>query len=158
MPPRYSPLDRLGRWLGRARWRPALAFAALAIVAGAGYWAGTSFLAGREPLVLRAGEETPGAAPSPAVTLLAPRLGHERLTLRWRAVPGADAYEVLLLDDGFALLSRQATARDTVLELALPPRTGVDGAIPVYWQVVARRSGDVVAESVPAPLDVLERR
>jgi hypothetical protein len=148
-----TALDRLLRWFAVPRYRAALAFAALLAVAGVGYWNSERGVDGRQPRVLRAQNETPGAGPVAAVTLLAPQRVDGRLVLRWHAVPGADAYEVALFDAGFSVLSHQATGRDTMLELAAPPGAGADAAAPpLYWQVTARYSGDVLARSVPAPL------
>lgn len=153
-----SPFDRLRRWFGGPRYRMALAFAVVLVVAGTAYWTRYSFVAGREPRVLRAQDETPGGFSGLAVTLLAPQRVHERLVLRWHEVPGADAYEVTLFDAAFSPLFHQAVGRDTMLELAVPRRAADDATAPVYWQVIARGSGDLMAESAPTPLGASDVR
>jgi hypothetical protein len=154
-----APLDRLRRWFGGPRYRAALAFAVMLVVAGTAYWTRYSFVGGHEPRVLRAQDETPSRFAILTVTLLAPQQVHGRLVLRWHAVPGADAYEVTLFDAGFSALSNRVTGRDTMLELAAPSPAGADvAASPLYWQVTARRTGDVVAQSVPAPLGASDGR
>ena len=109
--------------------------------------------------MLRAGE-TPGATGArPALGTLAPEPGANGPRLRWHAMPGADAYEVVLLDASFAEIARQSAGRDTALALAgLERLAGPAAPAAAYWQVTARRAGDVLAESAPAPLDPARER
>lgn len=70
----------------------------------------------------------------------------EGRTLSWNAIPGADAYEVILYDDSLAPLGEPIAIRGaTSLELDL------DGPAPAYWRVTARRGGDPLASSPAVP-------
>lgn len=141
-------------WFGpgaRAAWRPALAVAALAIVAASVHLAGRPTSPGRDAAVLRSGEERPVARP--ALAALPPLHGGSGTVLRWHTLPGADAYEVTLYGAAFESLARVTAGRDTQLALGTLERAaGPAGAGAAYWQVVALRAGDVLAESAPEPL------
>ena len=155
--PRRAARPRAAGWPGPwgwTGWRPAMAAAALVVVAASAWWAGRGLLAERPGVVLRAGEAPGAPGARPALVTLAPSPGADGPLLRWHTLPGADAYEVVLLDGSLAEIARGPAGRDTTLALAELERfAGPAAGDAAYWQVIARRAGDALAESAPVPLE-----
>lgn len=140
--------------LGARAWRPALAVAVLAIVASSLYWADRDRVTVRDAGRLRAGEAPGEAGQRAALTVLPAVIGPEGPLLRWNGLPGAESYEVTLFDAAFGVLARSGAGRDTQLALAaLEREAGPAARNAAYWQVAARKAGDLLAESAPQPLD-----
>lgn len=124
-----------GAWF-RPAWTPALAFAAMLVVAG-GVW----IYAGREPAprVVRSGD-----AGAPVVTLSVAG-GRE---LRWNAVPGASEYRVTFLGPDLREIATVAGLTATTLKLDPGNRpAGLVSGAEVAATVAAYRDGLLLAES-----------
>jgi hypothetical protein len=85
-------------------------------------------------------------------SLQAPQLGDGSIVFEWKAVPGADAYDVQIFDD--ALNEVYTTGAVTTTTAAVPREAlpGVAAGASVTWRVVALSGGDVMSTSPPASL------
>lgn len=130
--------------------RPALAVAgALAVVAVA--FVGIRVLApfGEEPITLRAGDATPAEG---EVELISTKpLADDGIALAWRAVPGADGYELRALAIDLSFVASRAVGADTAATFAAHADSPIF-APARYVTVVALAGRDVVAESRPVAL------
>lgn len=128
--------------------RPALAFAALLVVASAGV---ALWRANAPAPVLR---DASGTGAGAFATLPAKAIAGG-LELTWFSEPGADAYRVVFLDGSLRDVARTAPSADTSFVLA--PASLPDGLVhgaEVAWQVEALAGGDVVATTSARPLRV----
>ncbi len=78
------------------------------------------------------------------------------LLFQWRAVAGADAYEVHVFDPKLNLLLTLPAGADTLLRV---PQSQVSGVLPaderrLLWQVIAVRHGDRIAASSPGGFEL----
>ncbi len=150
---------RRGRWrtgAGRARawgvaWRPALAAAAVALVAwGAWWWSG----GGPEPALQGRMRGADATAPALRIEQLEPAGEGESAAVRlsWTPVAGADEYVVEAFDSTFARRVRVSAGRRTS---ATVPRSrlGAPAADGTWWRVVALRAGSEIARSAPRRLE-----
>jgi hypothetical protein len=138
-----SPLARLRAWWGSPAAAPALALAAVAVVAG-----GVALVAltrgplGRSaPDVLR-GESAEALAPLSTVP------GTDgALVLRWAALSGADAYELALHSGDLVEVARIGPLTGTSHALAPGALAGVARGDTLLWRVRALAAGAALAES-----------
>jgi len=135
---------RLTAWWTSPAARPAVAFAVLAMVAIASLW-----LVRRSEIgtpVMR-GDTRPGAT----FMTTGPVTSHQgSLELSWNSVPGAERYEVEILDQNLDLLLAQTTTDTTLILGNLPTPDGVTA--PTTWRVIAQGGGRDMARSRPEPL------
>jgi hypothetical protein len=127
-------------------WRLAGAAAALVVVAGLLY--ATRDLRQKSEVNLRGVERRRQPAPE---ILESSRDSNGTLTIRWRAVPAATNYRVMLFGAGLDLLGQVEAGSRTELVLA-PPQLPPGSHGPVYGQVVALRDGQEIATSSLAPV------
>lgn len=142
------------RWWSRPALRPIWAGSAGVIIVAVLYFAGGDRLAGRDAVRLRgtAPEDVGTAGGSAPSILEATRDRGGAFRLRWRAVPGADAYRVTLFSARLEVIARHDAGSDT--SLVLPAGEVPDGAGgALYWQVAALRDGDETATSPMIPVD-----
>jgi hypothetical protein len=88
---------------------------------------------------------------------LSPRAGNsvarEALVFEWSGIPGADRYELVVLDpEGRTLLTMTASAEETRAVWPRGTQTPLPG--PLVWKVRAMKLDRVVAESAPVPIVV----
>lgn len=94
-----------------------------------------------------------GPGSGAAVTLLPPREASDGGTiLAWRAVPGADAYTLVLYRADLTTLDRRETPGDTTLVVPRAEMETLLAAGPLYWQVVAKKSNAELMRSTPREL------
>lgn len=139
--------SRLAKWwAGPARW-PALATAALAVVA-AGWWAMRAPAPQED--VWRGGDRVP------TLEWRAVAVGNEALVLHWSGVPGASLYGVTLLGPALEPRAELPLTSDTtaLLERAQWPASAPGETL--YVRVDAMRDGSVLGMSPLEP--VLLRR
>ena len=121
-------------------WRPALAFAALVIVAGAVFLT----MQPRRPsnvVVLRGGR-------GGEMELLPARVTERGVELTWRSVSDADSYEVLFYTTKLEQLATLGETAETTATVPASMRTLMArGDIEVLYRVVARRQGDELSHS-----------
>ncbi len=144
------PWERFISWLPLTLRRPALAAAAVVLLASAAYVGIGPRLAGERPGALRGTPSPPEGSASSAwlLPVEADPSGHP--LLRWRRVPGADAYEVRLFGADLSDFARLGPLSDTLLVLrpgVLPPEAAPRGT--AGWQVVALQGGLEMAVSSP---------
>jgi hypothetical protein len=119
--------------------RPALAFAAVAIVAGITLW---STSRGPAPRAVRGGGETM------ALVLSEPRAISNGIELTWTPVAGAEAYRVVF----YGADLKESAHVDGLVEARLVRRagslpSGLTGGAEVLAEVTALRNGDPIATS-----------
>lgn len=145
---RATVRDEAPSWWSRLfapSFRPALAFAALAIVAGAVWWnvrpqppANVEVLRGG-----RGGE----------MTLHAATVGERGVRLAWSPVSDADSYEVEFYTERLEKLATLGETSDTTAVVPPNMRTLLArGGIEVLYRVVARREGEELSHSAVQPL------
>jgi hypothetical protein len=135
-------------WLTGPGLRPALAVAALVLIAG-GALVWTRLRSPDEGIMLRGGQ--PGAARE--ITVTEARLDEVGLTLAWHEWPGADGYTLRFYSSDLDELGHLTVARRNTLVLRrgqLP--FAPEGGDVVLVRVQALRDGDVVASSPAQPL------
>ena len=141
------PTPRLADRRPRVRWfQPALAFAAIAIVAVAMLWPRSTV--GPPHVTLRGAPAT-----APPVALRGPRVAAGRFTAHWAAVAGAEKYEVRFYGTDLAHLGALAST-DTLVDVdasSLP--FTLDPARKVLVRVVAMEAGREIAASAPQELE-----
>jgi hypothetical protein len=134
-----GPTAWFSAWLRAPAWKPALAVAAVAIVATLGWW---SFERVREPGVVR------GVGGATAAFDLRAAPGRDGLALTWPAVPDADAYRVVFYGADLAERARVdglPEPRMTLRAGALP--AGLGHGETALAEVTALRRGDAIATS-----------
>jgi hypothetical protein len=143
--PPSSRLSLRERWSVLLRPAPLVAAAALVVVAAVLWWRG----GGPEAPVMRGGE-----AAGPGLVLNAAEVTATEIHFSWSAVPGADAYEVRLFDDGLDEVHHAGpvTAPEVVLDRSALPALAPGTSL--TWRVLARRGGDVVETSSPASVTI----
>jgi hypothetical protein len=84
-----------------------------------------------------------------AVVLLAPRGGQKALPLRfeWQPYPGAEAYEVKLLDEKLDIVWASGRIRATSIGLPPGPAEGLKRETGYYWKVSAFSGDRILQES-----------
>ena len=128
-----------GKWLSAAA--AVIAVGALAIAVARGP------LLGERASVLR-GDGASGAMGVASVALLAPTEAGGRVTLHWRAVPGAERYRVTFLGPDLAVLAALELGADTTLTLdpgRLP--AALASAKAARYEVAALAGGSSIATS-----------
>ena len=94
-----------------------------------------------------------GATESAIVQVLAPRDAADGGTVfSWRAVPGADAYAVVFYRADLSEVGRRQVAADTMLVVPAAELTALTAGEPIYWQLVALKSGAEIGRSTPRAL------
>ena len=129
--------------------RPALALAAIAIVAGAVMmWPRAPVPEGTT--ALRGG----GAGSASVVAIESARITPAGLQLRWRAWPGADGYEVRFYSAELSETARLPAGAGTSLRVPLSRvPAAADPAATVLCRIYALRGGDVLAVSPARALE-----
>jgi hypothetical protein len=125
--------------------RPALAFAALALVLG-GAWLGTRAMHRESGVVLR------GEAPAPTIVIERAERSAGALHLAWRTFSGADAYEAHFYSGELVEIGRlplHGTRAD--LPIATLPFRPAPGGI-LLVRVIALAHGDPIATSSARPV------
>ncbi len=138
--------ERLGAWWRASALRPALAVAAVLIVAGVVYLSPAVRRAPETP-VLRGGPADSLATPR-SFALEPPRPTAEAVELSWVAVTGAEAYQVILYSADLAELKPLPPVPTTRMVLRrddLP--VGLARGTPVFWRVLAFQGGEEIARS-----------
>jgi len=149
-----SPRPRARSAWRRAFGRPALAFAALLIVAGA-LWLVLDRARPRTESMRGHRVDGTGRANAEIVPNPPRVIGGGAVELTWSAVTDADRYEVTLLGGDLAdlgVLPAVATPRLVIAPGALP--AGLHSGERVLWQVTARHGSATLAESAPAPIQL----
>jgi hypothetical protein len=136
-------------WLRATGLRPVLAAAVMVLVAGALYL-NAEWRTGRDRSdVLRGAPSTPSRATATGSWLLPVETDATGIRiLRWRAVPGADAYEVRFFGADLRDFARIGPLTDTLLVLraGVLPSDSVSGPV-AGWQVTALQEGQALAVS-----------
>lgn len=132
-------------WLREPAFRPALAFAAVAIVLGIAIWS-----------PIRLGSPGDGRLRGTEGTL-APLVRTEveadgTLRLDWHSWSGADAYEVRFYSSDLAELGRRGPFTDTTARIGRHQIPEVVGHRELLVRVIALREGDPVGQSSVVPL------
>jgi len=92
--------------------------------------------------------ESPSGRPqSVEVRVRGARVEEDRIVLEWEALPGADAYRVLVLGPDLSERSRFGPFNGTSASLPEGVMTGSGAGRMLVWQVVAMRGGDPIARS-----------
>jgi hypothetical protein len=126
---------------GRGWVNLALALGVIVVAAGA-----VLFAIDRRPLDGRPSGQLRGASPQPGVVRLAPETADGAVTLRWRAVAGADRYQVRFFTGDLRDLGGLAAVPETLLVLrhgVLPAPAGDT----VLWRVHASRGDSSLGQS-----------
>lgn len=144
-----APAPGLGQrlaawWAGPAR-APALAMAALAVLA-AGWWVT------RAPAPAGDTLRGPGAAARPMIEVRAIAAGGDALVLAWSSVPGAGLYSVTLLDATLEPRAELPLTSDTTLALARAQWPVAAAGETLYVRIDALQDAQVVAVSSLHPL------
>lgn len=146
--PRAAVRDESPSWWSRLfapSLRPALAFAALAVVAGAVWWTMRPTTPANVE-VLRGGRDG-------EMTLHAATVGERGVSLSWSPVPEADSYEVEFYTERLEKLATLSETADTAAIVPPNMRTLMArGGIEVLYRVVARREGEELSHSAVEPL------
>lgn len=150
-----STKSRLRAWFNNATLRPAWALGA-ALMLAVVFYAGHEWRHGSGPRHLLRGPapQSGFSAAHGRIDLLPLRaLPSGGVELRWRGVPGADAYDVRIIGPDLGDLARFASVRDTVLVLLpnhVPSDAGPGAA--AAWRVTALQGGRRLAESRVEPI------
>jgi hypothetical protein len=119
--------------------------ATLVLAAGAGVWLAST---------TRAPDELRGPGAEPAIALVSPGAtiaADAPARFVWRAVPGASAYRLELLDaDGTVVYSTRTADSSAVL----PPNVTLRRGAEYRWWVKAETPGGEIVTGVPRPLRV----
>jgi len=99
--------------------------------------------------VLRGGAPTAGAVLQP----LPPQAAADgSVILAWRAVPEAQVYVAIFYRPDLSEIARRGSVGDTTLTLGPEELAPLRAGEPLYWQVMAVRSGAEFARSTPREL------
>jgi hypothetical protein len=142
----HEATPRASRMRVRSAWpawlRPAIVTTVAAVLTAVAVvvWRGD-----HEAPVLRGGSST-------VWSLQAPHVSGISVRFEWKAVAGADAYEVEIFDDALNQVLHSAAVTTPSISVDRSAFANLPTGTPLTWRVKALRAGDVISTSPPQSL------